>query len=99
MSKLGESLLRGAQEALSYAQGEKQGAKKHRIEIPDTVDVRAIRDKLHMTRSQFANHYGFSIRTLEKWEQGERKPDGAARAYLIVIAKIPKAVETALYAA
>jgi putative transcriptional regulator len=33
---------------------------------------------------------------LQDWEQGRRRPDRAARAYLKVIAKKPKAVEEAL---
>ena len=45
---------------------------------------------------EFADHFGFSIRTLEKWEQGVRQPEGAARAYLVVIDRNPKAVEKAL---
>ncbi len=40
--------------------------------------------------------FGFSIRTIEKWEQGIRQPTGAARAYLIVIDRNPKAVQSAL---
>lgn len=96
MSKITESILRGAQEALKYAQGNKRGSKTHRVIIPDTIDVRAIREKLHMTRPQFADHFGFRIRTLEKWEQGVRRPEGSARAYLIVINDSPKIVESAL---
>jgi putative transcriptional regulator len=52
--------------------------------------------KLHLSRKDFAERYGFSLRTLEKWEQGIRHPEGAARAYLVVIARNPKAVELAL---
>jgi len=36
------------------------------------------------------------VRALQDWEQGRRKPDRAARAYLKVIAHQPKAVEKAL---
>ena len=96
MSKIGESLLRGAEEALAYAKGQKRKAKTHRVKVPLQVDVRGIRDKLHMTRREFADSFGFSLRTLEKWEQGVRQPEGAARAYLVVIARNPVAVETAL---
>jgi putative transcriptional regulator len=96
MSKIGESVLRGAEEALAYARGQKTGAKTHKIRVPSHIDVRAIRVKLHMSRDEFANHFGFSIRTLEKWEQGARQPEGAARAYLTVIARNPQAVESAL---
>lgn len=96
MSKIGESLLKGAREALAHAEGKKTKAKEHKVIVPKHVDVKEIRLKLHLTRQEFANRYGFSIRTLEKWEQGIREPDGAARAYLVVIARNHKAVEAAL---
>ena len=96
MSKIGESLLRGASEALAHAQGKKVKAKMHKVVVPKHVNVKAIRLKLHLSRQEFANRYGFSIRTLEKWEQGTREPDGAARAYLVVIDRNHKAVELAL---
>lgn len=96
MSKIGESLLRGAKEALDHAKGKKVKVKTHKVSIPKHVDVKAIRNKLHLTRKEFADRYGFSIRTLEKWEQGTREPDGAARAYLVVIDRNHKAVESAL---
>lgn len=96
MSKIGESLLKGAQEALLYAKGHKKNAKVYKITVPKIVDVRAIREKLNMSRSDFAEQYGFSKRTLEKWEQGIRHPEGAARAFLTVIAKEPNVVMAAL---
>lgn len=96
MSKIGESLLKGAEEALAYAKGEKKGAKTYQVKIPKKINVGAIRDKLHMSQSVFAACFGFSIRTIEKWEQGVRQPAGAARAYLIVIDRNPEAVRKAL---
>ena len=96
MSKIGESLLRGAKEALAHARGESVKTKEHKVKVPIHIDVKAIRLKLHLTRLQFANRYGFNIRTLEKWEQGTREPDGAVRAYLVVIDRNHKAVEAAL---
>jgi putative transcriptional regulator len=96
MTKLGESLLRGATEALKHVKREKIEAKIHRFIVPKQVNVKAIRLKLHLTQKEFANRYGFSVRTLEKWEQGTRHPDVAVRAYLVVIAKNHRAVEAAL---
>ena len=96
MSKIGESLLRGAEEALQYAKGHHKGAKKTIVHIPSHVDVKAIRKKLHMTREVFATEFGFNMRTLEKWEQGVRNPEGPTRAYLLVINNDPKAVQKAL---
>ena len=96
MSDVGESLIRGALEALDYAQGKKKGSKSHKIKVPDEIDVGKIRKQLHMSRQQFSDEFGFSIRTLEKWERKERLPEGPARAYLTVISQNPKAVIAAL---
>ena len=97
MSRIGESLLRGANEALLHAQGKKlNGLKKHVVKVPAQIDVRAIRKKLKMDREVFAERFGFSVRTLEKWEQGVRVPESPTRAYLKVIAHNPAVVEKAL---
>ena len=96
MSDLSKSILQGAAEALEYAKGNKSKGKAHAVQIPDDVDVVIIRDSLHMTRQEFADTFGFSVRTIEKWERGERHPEGPARAYLTVIAKDSNAVMHAL---
>jgi putative transcriptional regulator len=99
MSKIGESLLRGAEEALAYAKGNKKSSKTYKtyqVKIPKKINVTAIREKLDMSQNVFAACFGFSARTVEKWEQGIRQPAGAARAYLIVIDRNPDAVRSAL---
>ena len=98
MSKVAESIRRGLEEAVAYTKGEAD-ARRYRLHIPQRIDVRAIRAKLGMTQEEFAGRFGFSINTLRHWEQGKRRPEGAARAYLLVIARVPKAVEKALRAA
>lgn len=97
MSKaINESILQGAREALAYAQGNKRGAKVHKVMVPKEVDVRDIRKGLQLSREAFSDEFGFSVRTVEKWEQGKRHPDGTARAYLSVIKHSPTAVRAAL---
>lgn len=96
MSDVSSSLLKGARQALAYAKGKKIKAKAHKVMIPMEVDVKTIRNELDMNRKEFCDNFGFSIRTLEKWEQGLRHPEGPARAYLIVIAHNPDAVVQAL---
>lgn len=96
MSKIGESLLRGAQEALAYAKGDKKSSKTYQVKIPEKIDVSAIREKLNMSQDVFAANFGLKKRTVEKWEQSQRKPTDAARAYLTVIARAPNAVRLAL---
>ena len=96
MSKIGKSIIQGALEALDYAKGQQEDAITHKISVPQEIDVHAIRKRLHMSRRQFCDEFGFSIRTLEKWERGERLPESPARAYLTVIAQNPNAVIDAL---
>jgi len=60
-------------------------------------DVRAIREKLGMTQQQFADFLMISVRTLQKWEQGTREPDGASHTLLRVLEKEPEAVKRALH--
>ena len=93
MSKAGESILRGAREALAYARGEIDGFVAH---VPERVDVRAIRLKARLSQAKFAARYGFSVDAVRNWEQGRRQPDVAARAFLIVIDREPEAVRRAL---
>jgi putative transcriptional regulator len=97
MSDLGGSLIRGAREALEYAKGNQENAVKHEVLVPAQVDVMAIRKSMHMSRQKFCEEFGFSVRTLEKWERGERTPETSARAYLTVIANNPRAVIKALH--
>jgi putative transcriptional regulator len=90
----GESMIAGARQALAFARGEPDhGCVVH---IPDEINVKAIREKVHMSQSEFARLFGFSKRTLEHWEHGERVPTGPARAFLTVIAREPEAVRRAL---
>ncbi len=96
MSEVGKSVLKGAQEALEYAKGHKKGSRTHKVTVPKVINVRSIRNHLHMTRKEFSDEFGFSLRTLEKWERHERQPEGPTRAYLMVIAKNPNAVRKAL---
>jgi putative transcriptional regulator len=83
---------------VAYAKGEADPS-RYRVHVPVDVDVRRIRTKLGMTQAEFAARFGFSVNTLRHWEQGKRRPEGATRAYLLVIDRAPRAVEKALRAA
>jgi len=64
--------------------------------LPDDVDVKHIRTKARMSQAEFARAFCINPRTLQEWEQGQRKPDATTRAYLAVIAKNREAVLDAL---
>ncbi|MEX0627527.1 MAG: helix-turn-helix domain-containing protein [Cucumibacter sp.] len=98
MSKMANSIRRGLEQAVAYAKGEADET-EYRVHVPKRIDVRAIRRRLGMTQEAFAAEFGFSINTLRHWEQGNRQPEGATRAYLTVIDRAPGAVKKALRAA
>lgn len=93
MTSGGQSILRGARQALGYARGDRDGFVAH---VPETVDVAAIRGRLGMSQGEFAAQFGFKLDAVQNWEQGRRRPDGAARAFLRVIEREPEAVQRAL---
>ncbi len=63
------------------------------------IDVRAIRLATGMTQAQFASVYEFSIRTIQEWERGAKKPSGPARTLLRAIKADPEGLRKALAAA
>jgi len=95
MSSVADSIRRGLDEALAYAEG-KADRSTYRVHVPEQIDVKAIRARLEMTQEEFAGRFGFSVNTLRHWEQGSRQPEGPTRAYLLVIDRAPQAVQDAL---
>src|ERR1700750_3281064 len=89
MSKAGSRLLRSVERARAYAHGEATGG--FVAHVPAKVDVRAIRDRLGLTRDGFALRFGFSPAAVRDWEQGRRQPEQAARVLLVAIDPNPKA--------
>ena len=98
MAETGESIVRGAHDALAYAHGNKTKGRATTVHVPEHVDVKAIRNSLKLSQDKFAERFGFSVATVRDWEQGRRRPEGPARALLTVIEHEPEAVERALSA-
>jgi len=88
-----EELMSGLDDVESFLSGEKEGFKVH---VPEKVDVKSIRNKLHMTQARFSEVFGFSLDAIKHWEGGRRTPEAPARTLLTVIDKNPVAVLTAL---
>jgi len=87
-------MIQSARQALAFARGgANHGCEVH---VPDHIDVKAIREKISLSQSEFAKLFGLSKRTLEHWEHGRRVPSGPARAFLTVIEREPAAFRLAL---
>jgi putative transcriptional regulator len=47
--------------------------------------IRRLRESLHISQAVFAVYLNASISTVQKWENGDKKPSGAAARLLSVI--------------
>src|SRR5262245_51353062 len=54
--------------------------------------VRRVRRRAGLSQAEFARRIGISVATVRGWEQGKLLPQGAARALLRVIDRVPEAV-------
>lgn len=88
-----DELLDSVREAGRIRRGE---AEPSRVTEFPSVEVRAIRQRLNKSQSEFAAMIGVSVATLQNWEQGRRRPLGPARALLKVAAANPEVVAAAL---
>lgn len=91
-------IIDGMREAVAFARGDPVAVRTTTVEVPATVDVRAIRGRLGLTQAEFARRFGFSPGSVRNWEQGHRTPQGPARVLLRVIEREPDAVDRALVA-
>lgn len=91
----GQRLIKSAEQALEFAAGKADQA-NYRIHIPDEINVKRIREETKMSQAEFARHFGFSIRTLQEWEQGRSTPRGVSRNFLILLHRAPELVREAL---
>jgi putative transcriptional regulator len=63
---------------------------------PTPEQVRALRAKLGLSQVQFARRFGFTLDTVQQYEQGRRRPSGPASTLLRVIKADPESVLRAL---
>ncbi|MDZ4144100.1 MAG: helix-turn-helix domain-containing protein [Burkholderiales bacterium] len=69
----------------------KAGKFARKTEVTPTDALQA-RTRMALSQSQFAKLLGVSVRTLQEWEQGRKKPTGAAQTLLRVAVRTPEAL-------
>jgi putative transcriptional regulator len=60
--------------------------------IPAADWALAARAGTGLSQAQFAKLIGVSLRTLQEWEQGRKRPSGPAEALLRIVARDPRVV-------
>ena len=66
------------------------------VDDPAAGWIAALRKRMKLSRTKFADRFGLDARAVQDWEQGRRVPDRAARVLLTVIDRDPEAVMRAL---
>ena len=89
-----EKLVISIKEAGDIKSGRSKPSRMYEIKPPD---IKYVREKLNVSQSEFAIMIGVSVRTLQNWEQGRRKPEGPANALLRIASMNPQAVLDALH--
>ena len=95
MRRLAERLKAGLTEAVQFAKGE---LTLRTMDIPAppleiaAKDVASLRAKGGMSQAVFARVLNVSTKTVQSWEQGERKPSHAALRMLQVLREKPLSV-------
>ncbi len=86
-------LLESVKEAVAIDKGKIEPSRRFSVSPVDVVEVRT---QTHKTQKEFADMIGISVGTLRNWEQGRRRPTGAAVALLKVISANPQYVKNVL---
>ena len=83
---IGQEILEGIREIKEYKAGKKV-LRVRSLKAPSSPKV--IRQRLKLSQSAFAGLMGVSLRTVQDWEQGRRKPSGPAIALLRIAEQQP----------
>lgn len=59
-------------------------------------EVATARSKTGLSQAQFAKALRISRRTLQEWEQGRRRPSGAAQALIQIASRHPEVIRESL---
>ena len=89
-----DDFLQSLQEAGAIAKGVATPSRRFEVVVPD---VRAVRERVHLSQQDFATLIQVSVKTLQNWEQGRRHPTGPAAALLKIVASNPEMAMKSLH--
>ncbi len=89
-----DDLVQSLKEAKAIAKGKATASRRFEVAPPD---VKAVREKIGLSQSEFARLMHVSIKTLQNWEQHRRSPTGPAAALLKIVSTAPDVVLKSLH--
>lgn len=91
-----DDLMQSLKEAKAIAKDKKVRASRP-FEIA-SPDVKAVRERIGLSQSEFARLMRVSVKTLQNWEQHRRNPTGPAAALLKIVSTEPEIALKSLHA-
>lgn len=91
-----DDLVQSLKEAKAISKGEALASRRFTV---DAVDVKAVREQIGLSQSEFAKLMRVSIKTLQNWEQHRRTPNGPAAALLKIVSIAPDVALKSLFVA
>lgn len=89
-----ESMKAGFEAAIEHAKGERKDLRTTTLPRPpkelSAKEIANLRAKLNVSQAVFARYLNISPRTVQSWEQGLGKPNGASLKLLSIARKNPK---------
>ncbi len=84
---IAQEILEGIRDIKAYKAGRKN-LRTHTLK--ESAPPQVIRAKLKLSQAAFAGLMGVSLRTVQDWEQGRRKPSGPAETLLRIAEQKPE---------
>jgi putative transcriptional regulator len=84
---IGQEILEGVCDIKAYKTGKKR---LHTHTLKEPAPPQVIRTRLNLSQAAFAGLMGVSLRTVQDWEQGRRKPSGPAGGLLQIAEQKPR---------
>ncbi|MCC7005680.1 MAG: helix-turn-helix domain-containing protein [Ottowia sp.] len=89
-----DDLVQSLKEAKDISKGKADASRHFEVKAPD---VKAVREHIGLSQSEFARLMRVSIKTLQNWEQHRRNPTGPASALLRIVLAAPDVVLKSLH--
>lgn len=90
-----DDLVQSLKEARDISRGQAKASRRFEVVPPD---VKAVREQIGLSQSEFARLMRVSIKTLQNWEQHRRNPTGPAAALLKIVLTAPDVALRSLHA-
>ena len=99
-----ESIMTGLQQAIDFEKGDSSKGRIRIVEIPvieplneyPKEKIKELRQKINLPQKYFAELLGVTLKSVEAWETGKRKPTGSAKRLFQLIEKDPNLVNSVI---